>query len=78
MKARRLRISGSVFPKNSASESYNYYFFKALHWIFELVETPKTVSLSGGRLVKYIQKHHQFNISVKHFENIFIKTTYVR
>ncbi len=27
---------------------------------------------------KYIQKHHPFNISIKHLENIFIKTFYVR
>jgi hypothetical protein len=27
---------------------------------------------------KYIQKHHPFNISIKHLENIFIKTTNVR
>jgi hypothetical protein len=25
-----------------------------------------------------MQKHHPFNISIKHLENIFIKTTYVR
>ncbi len=27
---------------------------------------------------KYIQKHHSFIISIKHLENIFIKTFYVR
>ncbi len=27
---------------------------------------------------KYIQKHHPFIISIKHLENIFIKTFYVR
>jgi hypothetical protein len=46
-----LRISPLVFPKKSASESYNSFFLKALDWIFDLVETPKTVSLSCGRLV---------------------------
>ncbi len=27
---------------------------------------------------KYLQKHHPFNISIKHLENIFTKITYVR
>ena len=43
------------------------------------IESAEKSAETGGHLsFKYIQKHHPFNISIKHLENMFMKTTNVR